>query len=218
MKYRLVCFDLDGTLVDETKSIWQSIHTFLEIDEERRKRAMEKYYAKEITYQEWADHDMAMWAERNAKKEDFLKAISHLRLMEGTRETLHELKKRGYKLVLLSGSLSLVLDLLIPDYKEVFDHTYINHIFFDEDGNISGADWLGHPSDEEGKAEELREVCRRFGIPLGQSVFVGDEKNDLGAIELAGLGIAFNSQSEKLNHVADIIIEKKDVREILKHL
>ena len=218
MKYRLVCFDLDGTLVDETKSVWESIHIFLDIDQERRRRAKEKYYAREITYQEWADHDMVMWSERKVKKEDFLKAISHLRLMEGARETLLELKKRGYKLVLLSGSLSLVLDLLIPDYKEVFDHIYINHIFFDEDGNISGADWLGHQSDEEGKAEELKDVCRRFGIPLEQSVFVGDEKNDLGAMEIAGLGIAFNSISERLNQAADLIIEKKDVREILRHL
>ena len=38
------------------------------------------------------------------------------------------------------------------------------------------------------------------------------------AVKEAGLGIAFNCKEEKLKKAADIVIEKKDLREILKYI
>ena len=34
----------------------------------------------------------------------------------------------------------------------------------------------------------------------------------------SGLGIAFNCKHEELMKVADVVIKKKDLREILKHI
>ena len=42
--------------------------------------------------------------------------------------------------------------------------------------------------------------------------------NDLKIIQDSGLGIAFNSEHDELKKVADVVIDKKDLREILKHI
>jgi phosphoserine phosphatase len=46
-----------------------------------------------------------------------------------------------------------------------------------------------------GKAAALRRVAERFGVPLAQTVAVGDGANDIDMLEVAGLGIAFNAKS-----------------------
>ncbi len=48
--------------------------------------------------------------------------------------------------------------------------------------------------DREGKAEALRMFARAAGVPLSQTVAVGDGANDLGMIGAAGLGVAFNAK------------------------
>jgi phosphoserine phosphatase len=45
-----------------------------------------------------------------------------------------------------------------------------------------------------GEARALREFAARYGVPLSQTVAVGDGANDLDMIATAGLGIAFNAK------------------------
>ena len=215
-KYKLVCFDVDGTLVDNVKFSWQVFHDYFQTDKHRREDAKKRFFNKEITYLQWAEHDINLWKEKNAKKQDFLKAISHLKLMEGAVETLKELKKRGLKLAVISGSLNIILDALIPDCQEFFDDVFISKIYFDEEGNIKEME--ATEFDMEAKALALRKIAGREKISLSECVFVGDYLNDMKIIQEAGLGIAFNCVHEELKKVADVVVDKKDLREILKFI
>ena len=38
-KYKLVCFDVDGTLIDNVKFSWQIFHDYFKIDKQRREQA-----------------------------------------------------------------------------------------------------------------------------------------------------------------------------------
>ncbi len=215
-KYKLVCFDLDGTLIDNVKFSWQIFHDYFQTDSHRREDAKKKFLDGRITYIEWAEHDMGMWKEKNAKKEDFLKAITHLRLMDGAMETLTELRKNGLKLAIISGSINILLEKVIPDYEGIFDDVFLSRIYFDDKGYISKMDITEY--DVEKKAEALKLIAKRENISLKECVFVGDYLNDLKVIQEAGLGIVFNSDEEVLKKAADIVIEKKDLREILKYI
>ena len=116
-KYKLVCFDVDGTLIDNVTFSWQIFHDYFQTDKYRRDDAKNAFLKGKITYLQWAEHDINLWKETDAKKEDFLKAIGHLKLMEGAIETLNELKRRGFKLAVISGSLNIILEKFIPDYN-----------------------------------------------------------------------------------------------------
>src|SRR3989338_9070162 len=135
-KYKLVCFDVDCTLIDNLKFSWQIFHDYFQTDKHKREDAKNRFFNGEITYMQWAEHDINLWKEKNAKKEEFLKAIIHLKLIEGAMETLNELKKRGFKLAVISGSLNLILEKFIPNYEEFFDDVFISRIYFGEDGCI----------------------------------------------------------------------------------
>jgi len=61
------------------------------------------------------------------------------------------------------------------------------------DGKLTGR-VLDPIIDREGKTEALSRFARTAGVPLSQTVAVGDGANDLGMIAAAGLGIAFNAK------------------------
>ena len=215
-KYKLVCFDVDGTLIDNVRFSWKIFHDYFQVDQKRRENAKNDFLNGKISYLQWAEHDIGLWKEKNAKKEDFLKAIDHLELMEGAMETLQELKKNNLKLAVISGSLNIVLEKFIPNYNELFDDVFLSRIYFNKNGNIVKVE--ATEFDMAKKAEALKKIAEREKISLKECVFVGDYLNDRKVIQEAGLGIAFNCEKEELKKVADIVIEKKDLRGVLKDI
>ena len=139
-----------------------------------------------------------------------------LKLMEGAMETLQELKKNGLKLAIISGSINVVLEKFIPNYNKFFDDVFLSKIYFDEEGNIIKVEATEFDMDR--KADALKQIAKRKNISLKECVFIGDYLNDRKAMQEAGLGIAFNCVHDKLKEVADVVIEKKDLREVLKYI
>jgi HAD superfamily PSPase-like hydrolase len=219
-KYKLVCFDLDGTLIDfppnNLKFSWQVFHDYFQTDKHRREDAKNKFFNGNISYLEWAEHDIGMWKELGAKKADFLRALEPLSLMNGALETLQELKKNGLKLAVISGSINVLLEKFIPNYNDIFDDVFLSKIHFDEKGNITKIE--ATEFDMIKKADALKQVAKRENISLKECVFIGDYLNDVKVVQEAGLGIAFNTDEEELKAVANVVIEKKDLREVLGYI
>jgi len=215
-KYKLVCFDVDGTLIDNVKFSWQTFHDYFETDKDKREKAKEAFLNNEITYSEWAEHDINMWKEKGANKKDFFKALDSLKLMSGAMETLYSLKKKRLKLAIISGSLNVLLEKFIPGYNEIFDDIFISKIHFDKNGFINKVEATDY--DMERKALALKQIALREKIELSECVFVGDFLNDIKVIKEAGLGIAFNCEHDELKEVADVVIDGKDLRKVLEYI
>lgn len=215
-RFDLVAFDVDGTLVEhpEDKTVWQVLNErFTGSDDQNRER-LASYRAGRLSYADWVALDIGSWREAGARRDDLVRAFEPLRLVRGAAETTASLKRRGVRLAVISGTLDLLLDTLFPDHP--FDEVYTNRIAFDCEGRIES--WWATPFDMEGKAEALRAIASREGVPLSRCAFVGDHSNDLSAARIAGFAVAFNPKCAEIEAIAGAVVRSGDLRDVLPHL
>jgi phosphoserine phosphatase len=113
-----------------------------------------------------------------------------LRLTPGAPLLIRTLRRLGFVTAIVSGGFSQIVD-PIRDQLGV-DHAVANDLEIDE-GRLTGR-VVGEVIDREGKAAALRSLARQAGVPISQTVAVGDGANDLDMLNAAGLGIAFNAK------------------------
>lgn len=211
---RLVCFDVDGTLVGKTIFVWQTLHDFFRTDSKLRKRAYDDYFARRITYREWFDWDIRLLREKGLNQTRMMEAIAGLELMTGARETLGALRDAGFLLAVVSGSLNPVLSKF--DLERCFDDILINKLTFDDSGELVGSEPT--PFDLEKKADGLDYLMKKYHLKREETAFVGDNFNDVSIAGRAGLSFAFNSTCKDLIDIASVVVEGTDLRAILPHL
>jgi phosphoserine phosphatase len=115
---------------------------------------------------------------------------AELRLAPGARTLIRTLRRLGYKCGIVSGGFTQFTDALAADLG--LDYAAANTLEI-EDGKLTGK-LTGPVVDRSGKAAALRDFAAAAGVPLSQTVAVGDGANDLDMIAAAGLGIAFNAK------------------------
>jgi len=215
-RFDLVAFDVDGTLVHhpEDKTVWEVLNLRFTGSDDQNAQRWELYRRGELSYAEWVALDVEGWRKAGATRDTMIAAMEGLRLVEGARETMEALKRRGMRLAVISGTLDLLLDTLFPDHP--FDEVYTNRIAFDGSGRI--ASWTATPFDMDGKGVVLRAIALREEIPLARCAFVGDHANDLAAARLAGFTVAFNPKIEELERAAHAVVRSSDLRDLLPHL
>ncbi|MCD4653219.1 HAD family phosphatase [bacterium] len=209
----LICFDVDGTLIDDTIFIWQTLHDAIGTDPKERKRWAKAFWDKKISYEEWASSDVRMWCEKKIMRSDIMNHIKALKPMKGAKEVISSLRSEGHELGVISGSLDVALDQVFPEWKKMFCHVFLNHLEFDSRDYLLGIQTT--PFDIDYKGDGLVEISKRTGISMENTVFIGDNFNDVSVAKLAGLSIAFNCKSDNLADVSDIVIKGKDLRNIL---
>ena len=210
----LVAFDVDGTLVTHAagKVVWQLIAERTGCDPTLGRTRYARYLKGEITYAEWVDLDVGDWAARGATREAMESAIrEELGLSPGARAVVQELKARGYHLAVISGTIDLVLNVLFPDHP--FDHVFTNRVHFDAAGRI--ATWEATPYDMDGKEAALRLLAARTGTPLNRCAFIGDHTNDLSALRLVGLPVAYDPKDEVVRAAARVVIPAGRLTDLL---
>jgi phosphoserine phosphatase len=214
--FDLIAFDVDGTLVESPGglTVWEVLNQRFVGSAEINRRRYRQYREGKLSYGEWVALDIEGWRDAGARKDDLIAALDPLSLLAGTRETLDLLGERGFRLIVVSGTLELMLDALYPDHP--FERVFANRIAFDDQGRISG--WEATPYDMKGKAEALRRYAGRQRIPLARCAFVGDSSNDVWIARAAGFSIALNPRCDELKRIADAVVRSNDLRAILPYL
>jgi len=130
--------------------------------------------------------DVAMLDEVRAK----------LRLTPGARTLIRTLQRLGYVPAVVSGGFVEVLEPLLRDLG--VEYLAANRLEV-LDGRLTG-EIDGEIVDREGKAHALARFANEIGVPLQQTVAIGDGANDIDMLSLAGLGIAFNAKPVVRDH------------------
>ena len=112
------------------------------------------------------------------------------RLTPGARTLVRTLRRLGYVTAVVSGGFVQVIDELAASVG--IDYVAANTLEI-ENGRLTGR-LVGPIVDRPGKAQALIRFARLAGVPLAQTIAVGDGANDLDMLAVAGLGIAFNAK------------------------
>jgi phosphoserine phosphatase len=121
-----------------------------------------------------------------------------LELTPGARTTLRTLRRLGYHCGVVSGGFRQVIEPLA--HELMLDFVAANELEI-VDGKLTGR-VIGPIIDRPGKAKALRDFAQQAGVPMEQTVAVGDGANDMDMLAAAGLGVAFNAKPA-LREVAD---------------
>ena len=113
-----------------------------------------------------------------------------LRLTAGAETLIRTLRGLGYKSGIVSGGFTEVIAPLAAGLG--IDYVAANSLEITA-GKLTGR-LSGPVIDRAGKADALRRFAADAGVPLSQTVAVGDGANDLDMIAAAGLGVAFNAR------------------------
>jgi phosphoserine phosphatase len=118
------------------------------------------------------------------------RALARVVLTPGARTFVRTLHRMGFRIAIVSGGFTHFTDHLRDQLQ--LDHAFANELEV-RDGRLTG-EVLGPVVDRKRKAELLAHVAELEGIPLDQTVAVGDGANDLDMLATAGLGVAFNAK------------------------
>ncbi|MHA1384584.1 MAG: HAD family hydrolase [Candidatus Helarchaeota archaeon] len=210
MDFKLVIFDIDGTLTKEDNS-WKLIHTSLNVFDKAQNHR-ELFFKKKITYQKWADLDVGLWKKVHISR--IKKILDSVPLNDGIQETISVLREKKYKLSLLSSGISLLADKLKEKYR--FDYSIANKVLIDKNGYLTGEVVCNVAYNNKDTA--INGILNDLKINFKQCIAIGDNENDLSLFQKVGRSIAFNPKSSKVKNAADIILYGSDLRKILNYI
>jgi phosphoserine phosphatase len=190
---RLIVFDVDSTLIQQ------------EVIEMLADRVGARDAVAAIT--EAAMHGEIDFAESLRQRVATLEGLpasvldevaDELELTPGARTTLRTLRRLGFHCGVVSGGFRQVIEPLA--HELMLDFVAANELEI-IDGVLTGR-LIGQIIDRPGKAKALRDFAQQAGVPMEQTVAVGDGANDIDMLAAAGLGVAFNAKPA-VREVAD---------------
>jgi phosphoserine phosphatase len=145
--------------------------------------------------------------------EKVVKIGKTLPLMTGAKETISTLKQKGYKVICFSGGFRVGTS----PAKEILglDADFAN-ILHQKDGKLTGLVG-GDMMFDYSKGDMIQRVQNLLGITKENTLVVGDGANDRSMFTYADTRVAFCAK-DILKKEANIIIDKKDLTQILNHL
>ncbi len=190
---RLIVFDVDSTLIQGEVIEMLAAHAGVE-DEVRA--VTEAAMRGELDFGESLHRRVATLAGLDATVID--EVAEAIELTPGARTTIRTLRRLGYHCGVVSGGFRQVIEPLAHDLELEFVQANTLEIV---DGKLTGR-VVGEVVDRQAKAAALRRFAAEVGVPMEQTVAVGDGANDIDMLNAAGLGVAFNAKPA-LREVAD---------------
>jgi len=210
MKYKLICFDLDGVIF-KPHNFWIELHkvfgTF-----EKGKKLTEKHlhndYGKLVE-----EVVVKLWKGRDAGP--YYKLVDSVEYNKGVKAVFEYVKEKGLITAIVSSS-------SIDAAKRVKRDFQVDYIFANElvikDGKVSGEFVWPIGAGKENKARIIRDLCSDLGISPEECIYIGDNDVDIEAFKEVGLSIAFNSDSDELKKAAIFVVESRNLSDVLKYI
>jgi phosphoserine phosphatase len=206
MKYRLVVFDIDGTITRHISS-WRYIHERLGLWDVLAIKYQEQFLAGKISYRRFCELDAAHWKGIKAKK--LYDVFKHVRYSKNAGKAVKKLKKKGFKLAAVSTGLQFMTERVKKELG--FDYVKSNRLNVRK-GRLTGGVTINISHGAKGRT--LRAILKRFNLKPHEMIAVGDSEGDIPMIKLAGYSAAFNSSSDALSSMVDYNCRSDDFMKV----
>jgi len=205
---KLAVFDFDSTLMDGETIDFLAKPLGLE---EKVAGITEKAMAGELDFFESLIERVSL-----LKGLDYAQAVEickDLPLMPGATELIPALKEKGYKVVCFSGGFRIGTS---PAKDKLGLDADFSNVLHEKDGVLTGqvgGDMMFGFS----KGDMIQRLQNILGVSKADTLVCGDGANDLSMFEHADTRIAFCAK-DVLKKEANIIVDTKDLTQILKHI
>lgn len=178
MEIKLVAFDINGTLFDDTDIFWKAING---VFEHFHRQPLALSTLQKRFGQPWTKiYREEGLSEKIATDEELYKIYNNLyrnqespKPPQGTRTTLQQLKKQGVILAIVSTQQNAITVPLLKKYK-------LDKLFSQISGNVAD------------KAISLKEVFKENSVLAQNAAYVGDQEDDIKNAKRAGcVSVAF---------------------------
>ncbi|MBP1724722.1 MAG: Phosphoserine phosphatase [Deltaproteobacteria bacterium] len=199
---RLAFFDLDGT-IRRVRDPWVHLHEFLGVAEQARD-LIPRWRRGEITYDEWARLDAALW--RGVLRTKMMAALHENPVRRGARELVGWFTSKAIPCVGISTGLSIFHEHTARDLG--MDRVICNELHFD--GDVCTGEITINVR-EGSKGEIMDEVLAEYGVRAEEAVAFGDGKADIPLFSKAGLGIAICPVQDQVRESAHYVVEAEPI-------
>ncbi|GAA3745056.1 hypothetical protein GCM10022239_20820 [Leifsonia bigeumensis] len=131
-------------------------------------------------------------------------------LTNGVQRMVDGVHEAGGRVAVVSGGFHEVVDPVAAAIG--LDYVRANRLEV-VDGALTGG-LVGPIVDAQAKADTLREWAEDFGVPLRQTIAVGDGANDLPMMAITGLSVGFDAKAP-VRDEANLIMDARDLSQLL---
>lgn len=202
---RLIVMDIDSTLINE--EVIDLLGEEAGVGE-RVAQITERAMRGELDFKQALEERVALLA--GLDKSVFDRTFARVTFTPGALELVRIAHERGWKVGVVSGGFHEVADRIVE--VAGIDYCLANRLEV-EDGKLTGR-LAAEIVTKERKLEALRTWAAELGIPMEQTVAMGDGANDIPMIQAAGVGIAFCAKP-KTRAAAPHSIDERDLMRAL---
>ena len=210
MKYKLIIFDIDGTITRHISS-WRYIHEKLRLWTHRAFRYQEDFFAGKISYRKFCELDAAHW--KGMKLSRIRSIFEDVCYSNNAVRSIAKLKKIGFKLVAVSTGLQFMADRVRDELK--FDYAISNRLS-SRCGKLTGCVKVN--LEHGAKHTVLAGIYKKFGVKPHEVISVGDSEGDIPLAKNSGYSIAFNSSSPELSRIVNYNCRTNDFNEVYRKI
>lgn len=206
---KCVIFDCDGVLVDSVSS-WKTLHDYFGTDNSLN---LKRFINGELTDVEFMSLDISMWKDKQdpIHRDVLFRAYSGVKLMEGARELVAELKDKGVFVAIVSAGVDIFVSSIASMLK--VDDWIANGFKFNDDETLSDEGVCRLHATK--KDVVIRKLMTMHNFSPEDCVSIGDSEMDLSMIVDGSRFIGFNPSRESSMNAFESagvpIVKEKDL-------